>query len=413
MQSLRDTLLHLWCLPDVGPKTIHVLMPFIEQGWRFGEPLPSIENLNSRQRNAVQHKKNQVAARRTVETILKWAVAPDHHVVFNDVSNINPPSDYPALLSEIYSPPGVLMVKGRLEVLSSYAIGMVGSRHPSREGVKNASLFASYLAQQGITIISGGAAGIDRVCHEAALQAGGETIAVLGHALDFCYPASHKSLFAQIAAQGALVSEFPLGIGPRPQFFPRRNRIITGLSLGICVVEAGLPSGSLVSAKWAYEQNREVFAIPGSIHNPRAKGCHFLIQQGAKLVQAGEDILVELPDIQTIPARLQSNYSDAAQEHLEADSGLISSAAGARKNIVEDAPPFCQNYKNTSLPLIERLASYLKNKDASLDELHQIFSDVEIDQLSSHLTTMEIEGAVQRHATLGVYQSCAEVNVSI
>jgi DNA processing protein len=215
--------------------------------------------------------------------------------------------DYPSLLLQIPDSPPVLYVHGRVDRLSSLQFSMVGSRNPTVSGYRTASEFASHLALAGLTITSGLALGIDAASHSGALEVGKPTIAVMGTGLDRVYPASHRDLAHSIAEHGALVSEFPVGTPPRPENFPRRNRIISGLSLGTLVVEAATRSGSLISARCAAEQGREVFAIPGSIHNPLSRGCHALIRQGAKLVETAQDILDELGTLAvaatTVPAR--------------------------------------------------------------------------------------------------------------
>lgn len=205
---------------------------------------------------------------------------------------------YPKQLLEISNPPAILYAKGNLEALKQPAIAIVGSRNATPQGIKNAQDFAENLANQRLCIISGMALGIDGAAHQGALKApkttAGATIAVVGTGLDIVYPARHRQLAHEIADNGLLLSEFPIGTPSKPQNFPRRNRIITGLSLGCLVVEANVGSGSLISAKLAAEQGREVFAIPGSIHSPVAKGCHALIKQGAKLVESSDDILSEI-----------------------------------------------------------------------------------------------------------------------
>ncbi|MCR4302047.1 MAG: DNA-processing protein DprA [Sulfuricaulis sp.] len=218
----------------------------------------------------------------------EWLDQPDHHLlVWSD-------HDYPPLLREIPDPPLMLFVIGRREVLSHPQIAIVGSRNPSPVGRENAQAFARSLAGAGLTITSGLALGVDGAAHRGALAAGGLTIAVTGTGLDRVYPARHRDLAHQIAEHGALVSEFPLGTPPLPENFPIRNRLISGLSLGTLVVEAALQSGSLITARLATEQGREVFAIPGSIHAPQSRGCHALIRQGAKLVETAQDVLEEL-----------------------------------------------------------------------------------------------------------------------
>jgi DNA processing protein len=201
---------------------------------------------------------------------------------------------YPALLNEVFCPPPVLYVQGEMSVLTKPSISIVGSRKPSLAGLRHAQLFAGELAAKGICVTSGLALGIDGAAHRAAMQVGGVTCAVLGTGLDRIYPRQHESLAAEISCQGVLVSEMKLGTPPLPHHFPRRNRIVSGLSNGVLVVEAGVKSGSLISARFALEQNREVYAVPGSIDNLHAKGCHYLIKQGARLVESVDDVLGEL-----------------------------------------------------------------------------------------------------------------------
>jgi DNA processing protein len=231
----------------------------------------------------------------SVKADLEWAKQPNNYLI-----TIHNPL-YPARLKEIHDPPPILFVTGDPEILNTPQLAMVGSRNPSASGKSNAIDFAHHLASSGITITSGLAIGIDGICHNQALDAGGLTIAVTGTGLDRVYPASQHTLAHRISEHGALVSEFPTGIEARASHFPRRNRIISGLSLGTLVVEAAQKSGSLITARLATEQGRDVFAIPGSIHNPLARGCHNLIRQGAKLVETADDILEEIaPHIRNI-----------------------------------------------------------------------------------------------------------------
>ena len=219
---------------------------------------------------------------------LAWLEVACHRLV-----TIDSPG-YPALLRQIPDPPAALFVDGDAEALAMPQIAIVGSRNPTPGGTDNAFNFARYLAGCGLTVTSGLAVGIDAAAHRGALAGGGITIAVCGAGVDVIYPPRHRGVAADIARAGALVSEFPLGTAPAREHFPRRNRIISGLSLGTLVVEAAERSGSLITARLAGEQGREVFAIPGSIHNPLARGCHRLIRQGAKLVESAGDILEEL-----------------------------------------------------------------------------------------------------------------------
>jgi DNA processing protein len=202
---------------------------------------------------------------------------------------------YPPELLQTQDPPLLLYVLGQLAALRHpQRLAIVGSRNPTPQGALNARQFAQALGQAGVCVVSGLALGVDGAAHEGALDAGAPTIAVVGTGLDRVYPSRHRDLAHRIAAQGALVSEYPLGTPPLSPNFPRRNRIIAGLSQGTLVVEAALQSGSLITARLAAEQGREVFAIPGSIHSPQARGCHALIRQGAKLVESAQDILEEL-----------------------------------------------------------------------------------------------------------------------
>jgi DNA processing protein len=222
-------------------------------------------------------------------------------------------SDYPQTLLNIPDPPLLLYVKGRLDLLNRPALAVVGSRSATPQGMNNAEAFAKSLSDAGLCIISGMAHGIDSAAHRGALRGQGCSIAVVGTGLDKVYPAANRDLAHVLAQQGTLVSEFPLGTPPLAANFPRRNRLISGMSLGCLVLEASLQSGSLITARLALEQGRDVFAIPGSIHAPQSKGCHALLKQGAKLVEAAQDILEELGGMLIAPAQTPaSEGSDAA-----------------------------------------------------------------------------------------------------
>ena len=223
-----------------------------------------------------------------LEASLRWLEKEGHHLIPQDSPG------YPDLLRSLPDAPLALFVVGDVETLLAPQIAIVGSRNPTRGGVQTATEFARHLARSGLTVSSGMALGIDAAAHQGALEGGGPTLAVTATGLDRVYPARHRELAHAIAEKGALASEFPPGTAPRPGHFPRRNRIISGMSLGTLVVEAALKSGSLITARLAAEQGREVFAIPGSIHNPLARGCHRLIREGAKLVETAADILEEL-----------------------------------------------------------------------------------------------------------------------
>ncbi|MEO8755326.1 MAG: DNA-processing protein DprA [Casimicrobiaceae bacterium] len=217
-----------------------------------------------------------------------WLALPGHDLVAWD------DPDYPQALLELGYAPPALFFMGRRELLNRPALAIVGSRNATAQGKDNARNFAHALADAGLTIVSGLALGVDGAAHEGALMGTGSTLAVVGTGLDRVYPARHRDLAHRIAAEGGLLSEFPPGTPPREWNFPRRNRLISGLARGVLVVEAALQSGSLITARLAGEQGREVFAIPGSIHSPLAKGCHKLIREGAKLVETAQDILEEM-----------------------------------------------------------------------------------------------------------------------
>lgn len=243
---------------------------------------------------------------------LDWAAKPGNHLLTLADSN------YPPLLLELPDPPTVLYVCGDPALLAGAGVAIVGSRNATPQGLLNARQFAKALAAAGLNIISGMALGVDGAAHQGALEAGGKTIAVVGTGLDRVYPARHRELAHQIAAQGAIVSEFPLGTPPIAGNFPRRNRLIAGLARGTLVVEAAPESGSLITARLAAEQGRDVFAIPGSIHSPVARGCHRLIRQGAKLVETTEDILEDLRWAQA--ANTQATNVDTAMSGAEIPS---------------------------------------------------------------------------------------------
>jgi len=228
--------------------------------------------------------------------------------------------EYPAYLKQIATPPPLLFVWGPVANLASPLIAMVGSRKASRAGLEAARAIAAGLVAQGKVVCSGMALGVDTACHKAALAAGGKTVAVLGSGLGKLYPARNESLAHAIAAQGCVVSEFPPNTGPHAGNFPQRNRIVSGLSQAVIVVEAAKRSGSLITARFALEQNREVFAVPGSINNPQSSGCNELIKQGASLLTRAEDLLAELgPEIQakeSIEATKQTADDDAETTQL-------------------------------------------------------------------------------------------------
>ncbi|KJY70303.1 DNA-processing protein DprA [Vibrio nigripulchritudo] len=248
-----------------------------------------------------------------VEESLEWGAASDSHHILTLLD-----TDYPPLLKEVPSPPTTLFVKGDVSSLSAPQIAMVGSRNASIEGLQTAKSFAKDLSGNGLVVTSGLALGVDGYAHDGALEGGGKTVAVLGSGLECIYPARHRKLASRVIEQGALVSEFRPNTKPRPEHFPRRNRIISGLSVGVFVVEAAERSGSLITARYAAEQGRDVFALPGSIHNPNARGGNALIKSGACLVQSSQDILQEVENLVSWSFSQQTSIfsEEAEQEEL-------------------------------------------------------------------------------------------------
>lgn len=242
-----------------------------------------------------------------VDRNLEWAAQPGQHIVtLGDAT-------YPPHLLNIADPPVLFYVRGNPALLAQRSLAIVGSRNATPQGVQTAESFARTLAGHGLCIVSGLALGIDAAAHHGALAAQGSTVAVIGTGADRIYPARNKALALAIAGQGAIVSEFPIGTPAIASNFPRRNRLIAGLAQGVLVVEAATESGSLITARLAAEQGREVFAIPGSIHSPVARGCHRLIKQGAKLVETAADVLDELgmPSTQPTAPHRQVNEADS------------------------------------------------------------------------------------------------------
>lgn len=294
---------------------------------------------------------------------LHWLSQDNNHLVtLADV-------EYPKSLLEIPDPPPFLYAKGNLSLLNQPSIAIVGSRNASVQGEKNAEAFAHDLCAYGLCIISGLALGIDGAAHRGALKAKGATIAVVGTGLDIVYPAKHRHLAHQIVESGLIISEFALGTPSKPQNFPKRNRIISGLSLGCLVVEANLQSGSQITARLAAEQGREIFAIPGSIHSPMSKGCHQLIKQGAKLVDSLQDIVEELnlhiksdPDMLDINAKIDASNDETISNN--SSSQQIYNTMGYEPITIEHLVAICDltvSEVSSTLMLLE-----LEGKIASL-----------------------------------------------
>ena len=278
--------LRLTLLPGIGGETQRKLLA------AFGLPEVVFSASRSELRRVVGDKAiallldsdNSVA----VASACVWASGADQHIV------TLADEEYPQALLEIPDPPTLLYVRGRLDLLNRPVLAIVGSRNPTPQGLQNAERFAAAFAECGLVIASGLALGIDAAAHRGALAVAGDTIAFIGTGIDRIYPARNRELALEIGSKGTIVSEFPIGTPVTAANFPRRNRLISGIARGVLVVEAAIESGSLVTARLAAEQGREVFAIPGSIHSPQSRGCHKLIKQGAKLVETAQDVLEEL-----------------------------------------------------------------------------------------------------------------------
>ena len=282
----KHTLLVLNRLPNVGPRTIAKLL----RRWPDAQTIFSLSRKDLRHAGVPERLANALvnANPAMIDDDLRWQEKHNHTLLtWFDAA-------YPALLKEIPDAPPVLYALGDISCLDGPKLAMVGSRTPSIAGAETAWQFARDLGEQGVTIVSGLARGIDGEAHRGCLSGQGKTVAILGTGIDCIYPRQHAKLTEEIKAKGLLLSEFPLGTPPAAGHFPRRNRIISGLSDATLVIECSLKSGSLITAHLALDQNRTVMALPGSIHNPKVKGCHALLQQGAALVTSPEEVLEEL-----------------------------------------------------------------------------------------------------------------------
>ena len=307
MQIASDTAdwVRLGLVNDLGPTALRGLLA------AFGLPA---NILSANRRQLARHVSEAMAEKiladdhqQKIENTLAWLSQDGHSLAtFAD-------AQYPQLLLQIPDPPPILYVLGDASHLNRSALAIVGSRNATPQGLANARSFAKAASHSGLTVVSGLALGIDTAAHQGALAGSGSTVAVLGCGADIVYPRSNATLAREITRCGAIVSEFALGTPPLTSNFPRRNRIISGLSQGCLVVEAALASGSLITARLAAEQGREVFAIPGSIHSPLARGCHALIRQGAKLVETAADIMQEL----------HLSVEQSAPKILEPDNALL------------------------------------------------------------------------------------------
>jgi DNA processing protein len=298
-------------IENIGPVTIKKLWEHfgsIEDAWKAdGEVIFKIEGINKKAAQALIENRNKINLDEEFERAKELKV-----LTLAD-------KNFPSLLANIYDPPPVIYIKGQLPKKEEKIIAIVGTRKASRYGRETAKKLAYELASLGFTIVSGMASGIDTAAHEGALEAGGKTLAVFGCGVDIIFPSQNKGLAERITSSGALVSEFPMGTRPEKGTFPRRNRVISGLSLGVIVVEGHYDSGAMITAKYALDQGREVFAVPGNVELDQSKGPHWLIKQGAKLVESVDDVLEELnmakpgprPEAQGLRMK---DYSDLSEE---------------------------------------------------------------------------------------------------
>ncbi|MEO7916526.1 MAG: DNA-processing protein DprA, partial [Dokdonella sp.] len=309
-----------------------------------------------------------------------WLVEPNHHLITcHD-------ADFPALLADVPGAPAALFIVGDPAKLWMPQIAIVGSRNASQGGIATAKAFARAFATAGFTVTSGMAQGIDGAAHAAAMDAGGATIAVLGTGPDQVYPRSQRELAQRIATDHVLVSEYPPGTTARPGLFPRRNRIIAGLSLGTLVVEAGVQSGSLITARLAAEQGREVFAIPGSIHNPMARGCHRLIRDGAKLIETADEVIVELRS-------LAGELGERLRERLGVDNTTNATMPDVAVTRPALTQPDRRSRDRQRDPDYGALLQALGHDSVAIDVLAER-TGLAVDALSSMLFLLELEGDV-------------------
>lgn len=308
---------------------------------------------------------------------------------------------YPPMLLTMPDPPPLLYIKGQLDSLHRKAVAVVGSRSATPQGTEDAARFARAFSEAGLTVVSGLALGIDGAAHRGALTGLGGTVAVIGTGIDIVYPPSHRALAAQIAEQGAIVSEWPLGTPARPSNFPQRNRLIAGLSSGVLVVEAAMRSGSLITARLANEMGRDVFALPGSIHAPLSKGCHRMLKQGAMLVETAEEVLEQLgvataprPRPAVVEAKATATRSSRSRDdRANGRSGAGESAEGVPSELSPQRAPSLDNTASPLTPDAQRLLDALGHAPATLEILAQR-TEMEEAALQRALLYLELAGRV-------------------
>lgn len=384
--------LQLAFTPHIGAESFAALLQvYGTASEALNAPAQAIAQLGRHGKQAAAQWHQTDNARRAVEHALQWSEQEDCHLLLSCDDH------FPSRLSEGMTAPPVLFARGNIHLLHRTSIGIVGSRHASPQALRIAQEFAQALSEQDITIISGMATGIDTAAHIGALKGKGSTISVWGTGIDRIYPASNQQLARNLAEQGIIISEFPLGTRPLAGNFPRRNRIIAAQSTGILVVEAAVESGSLITARQAVDMGREVMAIPGSIDNPHSRGCHKLIKEGAKLVDCLDDILHELHNIatdtypQNIPKKsqkkqIETTYSSPSTPSLLSTlSTKLSTAQTAAQNHYLQAA----RSLNEEPELLRQMGYDPIHPDILAERLNQSTAEI-----YAQLTELELEGTV-------------------
>ena len=390
LSAETKSLIHLNLIPGIGNHTIRRLLAAFGSAEKSlaatSEELAQIDGLTPDVRQQLIDGRSRAPLAQELELIEQHQC---HIVTLNDES-------YPPLLKQISDPPVLLYITGQLPIVDTLSVAIVGSRSPTEYGKTISQQLSHQLAARGITVVSGFARGIDTCAHRGALEAGGRTVAVFGCGLSIMYPETNQALAAEMIKSGALVSEFPMTMPPRGANFPRRNRVISGLTLGTLVVEASDRSGSLITARHAAEQGREVFAVPGQIFSNVSRGTHSLINQGATLINSVDDIFDALPQDYT---RILRQEPATRQPTLGRDRGSKRSEQAAHPQSTEaKSTPTSQSNTQAELNLTPDEQAVLSTMDASSVHIDQIARDTQlpIGKVSSLLVMLELKGIVQQ-----------------
>ncbi len=384
------SLIHLNMIQGVGLKTIQILRDVFGSAAHAlqatSDELSKIDRLTPAMRDLLQRKPVQYPIERELELIEEYGC---QVLTLYDTA-------YPALLKEIDTPPIVIYIRGELTSEDSLSLALVGSRDAKDYGRKASYRLSYQLAQRGLTIVSGLAKGIDTAAHRGALESGGRTVAVMGSGLSFVYPAANTDLAEKITASGALISEFPMETTPKPNNFPRRNRIISGLTLGTVVVEASNRSGALITARLAGEQGREVFAVPGEIFSELSTGTHRLINNGAKLVNTVDDLLNELPRYAV--SQIQSAASASPMSNVETqpspEAPVVEKRTAAQPSIEVEQPSQVTPPPDLT-PDEKTVFDAIEDPSSHIDTIVRA-TQLPIGQVSSVLLMLELKGIVQQ-----------------